>query len=474
MKVDTIGPRHIARNRSSLRAHLRQKSDRLTRSTFPAWLLLVSILLLPADLAFRPLGAGMKFTAGRAAITLLLIPALARLLPNLVRATRHLILSDLFILLTAAWMLGARFPQDGLNPSAVAEVIELVGGYIVARAYFFEYPELQEFVRIFRIVAVIVISFAVLDLLASKNVVSTAISTITGLPVRIPQFRYGFARAESTIEDAELYGVFCCVAGALCMYRNGPLIGRLMWVGFCAFGCFLSLSSGPILNFFIMSCASLYDQTLKRVTWRWKAFAAVNFSILLAIFLISAKPFSFIVSNFTLDPSTGYFRLFVFDYMIDQISLSPYTGIGFGDFGDDDFLSNVTVDCVWLVLALRFGIPMIVLLLLANVTSFFPLKRSVKAALRDKRVDIVGTGFTFALMSLMIIGITVHYWNAIWMLWGVCLGIRASIKENQVWGGSSVTRSRSVNVVTPGYGGRQIRSTLRKNRTSMWRNDVRS
>lgn len=108
-------------------------------SSVPAWLLLTGILLIPSSLAVHLSGEGLKFTPGRAAITLLLVPAFSKLL----REHRHFVLSDLFFFLTAVWMIGSRFADDGLNNSAVAEVIEPLGGYIVARAYFFGRPALQ-------------------------------------------------------------------------------------------------------------------------------------------------------------------------------------------------------------------------------------------------------------------------------------------------------------------------------------------
>src|SRR5260370_25408359 len=77
-----------------------------------------------------------------------------------------------------------------------------------------------------------------------------------------------------------------------------------------------------------------------------------------------------LVSHMALDPATGYFRLCVFDYMFQQISMSPIVGYGFAAIGDDEFLGTTTVDNVWLVCAGRYGIPMIVFFLLTNLASF--------------------------------------------------------------------------------------------------------
>jgi hypothetical protein len=49
-------------------------------NSVPAWLLLTGILLVPSSLAVHLSGEGLKFTPGRAAITLLLVPAFSKLL----------------------------------------------------------------------------------------------------------------------------------------------------------------------------------------------------------------------------------------------------------------------------------------------------------------------------------------------------------------------------------------------------------
>jgi hypothetical protein len=60
---------------------------------FPIWLLLTAILLIPASLNIHLSGDGVKFTPGRAAIALLLLPGLL----TLVRAPRRVVASDVFI-----------------------------------------------------------------------------------------------------------------------------------------------------------------------------------------------------------------------------------------------------------------------------------------------------------------------------------------------------------------------------------------
>jgi hypothetical protein len=393
-------------------------------SPFPAWVLLTGILLIPASLQVRLAGEGLKITPGRAAILLLLLPAIGKLWQK----GRHFVSSDLFMFLACAWMIGSRLPQDGLNPSAVIEAVELGGGYIVARGYFFGRPELKEFMRVFKIITVIVILIAILDPLFGRNVITELF-----VPGAWRQYRGGIVRAQSTIEDGEHFGTFCCVAGSLLLYAEPTRGRKILWGGFCFFGCILSISAGPILAYIIVLATFLYDESLK-YSWRWKAYQMTIALAVGVVYYFSASPTHWIVAHLTLDPQNSYFRLYVFDYYDALIALRPLTGWGFLDqYGDDEFLGVTTVDNVWIVLAIRFGLPMIVFLLMANIGTFFRAIPRTKGSATNPYIDSLGTGVTISLVCFWLVGLTVHYWNAIWMLWGVCLGLRAAIKEAQIW-----------------------------------------
>lgn len=399
---------------------------------FPMWLLLTGILLIPAGLDIHLSGDGLKFTPGRAIITLLLLPSLS----TLARPSRHLIASDFFVLLTALWMVGSRIPADGLNQSAIASALELFGGYFVGRSYFYGPLALTAFLKIFKVVIFLVIVIAILDPLFGENVAQTLVASLVHTPGGVPnQDRFGIIRAASTIEMAELYGTVCCVAGSIFLYMETRKGAKFFWAGFAFFGCILSLSSGPLLAFIIVLLFFVYDHLLHDYTWRWKLAALALTTFLLSVFVLTNRPISWLVAHMTLDPSTAYFRLYVFDYMLEQVKLSPFVGYGFGGIGDDDFLSTTTVDCVWLVNAARYGIPMIAFFLCANLMTFISFPFKGRSNRIDEFMTKAGTGFTQTIVTLMVVGITVHFWNATWMLWAVCLGIRGAIKEWHCYGG---------------------------------------
>jgi hypothetical protein len=416
--------------------------------TAAMWLLLIGILVIPAGLDIHLSGDGLKFTPGRAIITLLLAPALA----IMARPPRRFIASDLFMLLTALWMVGSRVPDDGLNQSAVASALELFGGYFVGRAFFYGPLALAAFLRIFKVVIFLVIMIAVLDPLFGENVAQTIVAMVVNTPGGVPnQTRFDIIRAASTIEMAELYGTVCCVAGSMFLYLETLKGAKVRWAGFAFFGCVLSLSSGPLLAFAIVVSFFFYDHFLQSYTGRWRAVAIALVLFLVAVFASTNRPISWLVAHMTLDPTTAYFRLYVFDYVLESIKLEPLVGYGIGPIGNDEFLSTTTVDCVWLVNAARYGVPMIAFFFCANLMAFISFGSKVRSDRVDEFMTKAGTGFTQAIVTFMLVGITVHFWNATWMLWAVCLGIRGSIKEWHRHGERRVAQGPRVTVRRPKF-----------------------
>ena len=334
---------------------------------FAAWLFLGTIIF-PSQVNIYLWGETGKFTVGRLAIVLLFVPALIKLFGK----TRHAITSDLVILALGIWMIAARFPQDGLSPSAVAEAIEFCGAYAVARGYFFDQVGTRSFIQVLKIVVIFLAFLSILDPLLGTNIVWHQ---------QTPQYRLGLVRASSLFDGAELNGAFFAASIPLFLYSERTAGARILWAGFCAFGCALSISSGPLLSLLVVIAAYFYDMLLREYKWRWKVLVGSITAVTIAFFTIAKNPLSWIVSHLTLDPASGYFRMYVFDYMFEVISSSPVVGIGFGPTSTgDDFLAHVSVDCTYIVYTMRFGIPMLFLFLLAIISSFWESSSGISSA----------------------------------------------------------------------------------------------
>jgi hypothetical protein len=386
-----------------------------------AWLALIG-LIIPANEVQIFIG-GAKFTIGRIGIVLVFLPAIVTLLQK----GRRLLPSDFFILATATWMVGAALHTDGTAAlsSAGAEALELVGGYLVARAYFFGPVALSTFLRVLRILAFVAIAFAIADRASGQLFVHHTFASLLHVKSIDDQLRMGTIRATSTFDHAILFGAFCAVVAAMLLYSEASVLKRNVYVGFCLLGAMLSLSSSSRMAFALMAATYIYDRLMKQYSWRWSAIWTVMGVSALAITLVTDHPLGWVLTHLTLDPESAYFRLLEWDAASYQISLSPWTGHAFTDFGTATLYS---VDCVWLVLALRFGLPAPAFFLLANLTAVLPVKRYTRRAGRSY-TEKMSTAFSLVLVMFALVGLTSHYWNYMWIFWGICIGIRASLRE---------------------------------------------
>ena len=177
----------------------------------------------------------------------------------------------------------------------------------------------------------------------------------------------------------------------------------------------------------IVLAAYAYDRLMSTWPWRWSALWIAVAILILTLFLVSNDPMAFIINHLTMDPQTGHFRLLIWNAALAKISDAPLTGFAF-DTLDSEFLDH-TVDSVSLVFMLRFGIPMIVLLLLTNLAAFLPTRRSIQKLTCASYIDQMRPAFTMVLAMFMFIGLTVHFWNYTWIFWSLCIGIRSSLRE---------------------------------------------
>jgi hypothetical protein len=375
--------------------------------------------------------ADSKLTPGRIGILFLLVPALVVCF----RTGRRCVAPDFFVFAASAWIIGASILTDrsGSMSSSIAEVLEFSGGYVIARAYVFGRPGLYAFVRVLKIVALTIIVLAALEHLFGSYVIGNTVAALWGDPGTESDYREGLLRARSTFPHPILYGTFCAVAGAIFLYSEIRIISRIVYVGFCFVGCVLAVSSAPLISFFVAISVYCYDTVMRRYRWRWKLLTIVFGGMLLAVFLIANRPTSWIIANLTLDPSTGYFRQATWDRALYNISLSPLTGYGFDVFGDpNEFFDKASIDSVWLVVALRFGVPVVGFILLASVASFLRLRDKARYRATDPYMENMGTAFTLVVVILALAGLTVHFWHSVWIFWGMCIGIRSSLREQRL------------------------------------------
>jgi hypothetical protein len=401
----------------------RSRPASVTRSnSLAAWLVLIGLILPAWEMQISI--ADAKFTFGRAGVMLLLLPSLVVLCGR----GRRLLISDVFAFAAAFWMLLAPVSVDGLSSlkSAGAVSVEFIAGYLAGRAFFREPAALATFVRVLKILLVTVILLAAADVVSGRWLSHDVAGALFGMPALNPVFRDGMIRATSTFDHPILFGTFCSLAAAILLFSESDVKKRFFYVGLCFVGGVLSQSSASLMTVALVLSAYGYNQLMRSVPHRWTIFWVAVASAFAALFLVSNRPLGWLITHLTLDPQTGYFRILIWDAALDQISQSPFVGNAFNLLGDG--ILDATTDSVWLVLALRFGLPIVILLALANVTALLPVRKQSGWA-NVAYMERMRLGFSIVLVLFMFTGLTVHFWNYIWIFWAVCIGIRASLRE---------------------------------------------
>jgi hypothetical protein len=382
------------------------------------WIALIGIFFPPVLI---PLG-GINLTPSRFVVMLLLVPALGILL----KRGRNRDATDFFAVALATWMLLSSYLNGGFRPYVGAEALEFFGAYLVGRAFVFGPSNLRTFVKVLRQITVVVIALALLDVFSGRYVTMESFGIMSELNAR-SNYRMGLLRASSVFEGGELYGTFCVAAAAIFLYSERG-IRRLFYVGLSFFGCALSLSSGPLMGLGIVTAVYSYDRITKQYPWRWKALTIAIVGFLLFVFLFFDHPLQWTIVHLTLDPQTGFFRLGSWEAALPLIDQSPIIGHGFSQFkGSGDMLVYLSsVDSVWLVDALRYGLPAAILLILIM---FSPFLRRRRKSTFGSGMDNTPTGVSLAIVAMGLIGLTVHFWDAVWLFLNLCIGIRISVVE---------------------------------------------
>ena len=405
------------------------------RPSYLVPLLALSGAILPTQVQLS-LGPGMRFTPGRLAIVLLLIPALVALF----QSGRRLLLCDFLVFATAAWMVFAGVSTAGASAlsSAGGDALDLLGGYLIARGLIFGPLALDAFIRVLKVFAITAVIFAVADNVSGRLIVQDTVAAIMHTP-NPPQagFRHNMVRAASTFDHEILFGVFCALTMAILLYWERGILARTVAVGICLLGCVLSLSSVSLMVAGIALCVYTYDQLLNRYPWRWPAFWLLVGAMVVVFAGASNSPLGWVVSHLTLDPQTGYFRMMIWETALIYIGQSPIIGYGYGLFNNS--IVDGSVDAIWLLEALRFGVPMVGLFFLVNVAAVFPRRQQSKSA-DDMYLERMRQAFTLVVLLFMFSGLTVHFWNFMWMFWGLCIGIRASLRELSIGPAASLDR----------------------------------
>jgi len=130
----------------------------------------------------------------------------------------------------------------------------------------------------------------------------------------------------------------------------------------------------------------------------------------------------------TLDSWTGFYRLVIWEYGLENVWANPWVGLGLADWERPSWMASASVDAFWLVVAMRTGIPTFLLMVIAILLL---MRGVVKKGTRanDRGIRGFARAWLFSLIALSLAACTVHYWNALYAYFFFFLGLGGFIAD---------------------------------------------
>jgi hypothetical protein len=393
--------------------------------------ILIVALALPPELSFS-LGS-LRLTTYRLTLLVFFIPCLFALLN-----ARHLRLNmaDLLVMLHGLWVCIALAVTEGIMTgieSGGIYVIETVGAFLIGRICIRNQDDFKKFARFFLGLVCVFVVFGLLETLSHQNILREIFRPFNSTPV-MPDTepRLGLARAFGSFDHPILFGVFCAAGFSMAFYcigqgkwrqaQTGKLCSAVVVATIC------SLSAGPLVALALQVGLSAWEVITRGLRYRWMLPLCVVTFIWVAIDVLSNRsPVLVFISYLSFSESSGYARVRIFEYGFAEVIRNPFFGIGFGEWVRPSWMSS-SIDNFWLLTAVKFGIPAVVLLWGAMgylVIRAATQKNAPQTVLLSRRA----WGFTLA--GLAVAGCTVAFWNSLLVLFFLILGSGAWLADTR-------------------------------------------
>ena len=333
----------------------------------------------------------------------------------------RLVFADFLFFLHMGW---AAVALQVNNPDRTVQFIgsnavEFLGGYILARAYV---RSPQVLMAVWKVLFVIIILTLPLALFEAKTARPIAIEMIAKLPGLfsleniVMESRMGLDRAQVVFAHPIHYGLFCSVAFALCVVGMKGEWGnfrRYLTTGLICAGVFLSLSSGALLPVALQIGLIIWAAMFNKLKSRWMLLLSLIVLAYITIDLLSNRtPIRVFMSYATFSPHNAYWRGLIFEHGIQNVWDNPVFGLGLNDWKRPGWMHASTVDNFWLLIAMQFGIPGFILLVLG----FFEIILRIAFAKvdADPLTWRLRRAYMFSFIGMTFTLSTVHVWTNIY------------------------------------------------------------
>lgn len=371
---------------------------------FPAFFSVGTLLLSPSRLVF-----------------LVAVPILTI---NLLRGTYGRILATDYLLFGfAAWMtlsmLVNHSPRVAIEYTG-SRTIVLLGGYLTARATIRTKAAFVAMIRFIAFAILFTLPFALYEVITSKPLIPQLIGKLPGIASVVnvnPDQRLGLHRAQVVFSHPIHYGIFCSLGFSL-VYVG--LADRMQWFrraiisSLIGVSCFFSVSSGPVLAVAVQIGLIGWGTIFRRSKYCWAILWGSGLFFYVIAELASGRAAIYaIVSRISFSSSTAFARRVLFEFGVRQIERKPLLGVGYNPWPLPRWMTG-SVDNFWLFVAVRFGVPALIMLAGAFLIAMIVAGR--RDFSEDPTLYPLRRAWIFTLVSLVLVLATVAIWGELYSL----------------------------------------------------------
>ncbi len=319
--------------------------------------------------------------------------------------------ADWLMLGSALWVAPALLTHysfgEAIEPFGI-HVVEFYGAYLLARVSIRSAEDFRGVVRLFFFILLFLLPFAAVESFTRRAVLLELLPGIDIRPVNAG-IRLNMRRAQAIFSHPILFGAFASTGLGLFWYVIRPRALRVPGALIACFTTVFSLSTGALISIVMQIVFIVWEKVMKARERRWRLFAILSVLGYFTIDLLSNRsPFHVLVSYATFSSGSAYNRILIWRYGTDNVWANPFFGLGFNDWERPSWMGG-SVDNFWLLMAMRYGLPMIIMAIAALLII---LRRVSLAKLVTEDDRLARAGYLTAFGGIVIAGGTVHYWHA--------------------------------------------------------------
>lgn len=296
------------------------------------------------------------------------------MLAQVLKPTFRPVWADLLVILGLAWIYLATYFSSGASLEdaliiGTAHLVDIGLAYFFARITIRTPKDLRFFLILVAPGIIFTGAMVLIEAVSHRRTVQAVSSALTGKPMYArTDARFGFMRGTASFPHPILAGIF--LASFFPLYLMAGLRGWPKFLGIVGSGLgAFTMSSAALLGLVVGGALRAYDWLTRQIAnLSWRLFLLLSGVLYVLVELSSNTGFyGLLVRYVSLNSATAYNRILIWRYGTENVKEHPWFGIGYSDWDRPQWMHSDSFDWFWLILALRFGIPVAILLLGATL-----------------------------------------------------------------------------------------------------------